>query len=378
MAKEGDFPGSTVSAMGGEGHFRPSTGPDWRWVICWVILTTTAIPVAYFIAPALAALGLSIENLASKTGLLNGDSRAFLSLFGFVAAFAFVLAAAQWIMLRNYLSDARRWFLATAAGIFVSGLIFGVFITIVSALNWTSTWMWVILMIPVGLGLGLAQWLVLRRRVPNAFWIFIIDGLAAGSIYLSGRSITNYFELLVILLLPSTITGVGLWWLLRTSLPGALCVEPIQARPRGSISRRARIGIGLAALVPLFFVCSWAYASSQLALAKTDGVFATPEEAIIARNSQGWGGANVVKLEDVRASPNNHSGSQPHIWFGGAQVYLDRVPQGWDRAQYSSGSYYVHVRDGWVFMSEGAFPGFIGWVMELYNLEGVRQWIAAN
>jgi hypothetical protein len=30
------------------------------------------------------------------------------------------------------------------------------------------------------------------------------------------------------------------------------------------------------------------------------------------------------------------------------------------------------VREGWVHVSEGAFPTFIGWVMELYNLEGVR------
>jgi hypothetical protein len=30
----------------------------------------------------------------------------------------------------------------------------------------------------------------------------------------------------------------------------------------------------------------------------------------------------------------------------------------------------MHVRDGWVHLSEGAFPEFIGWVMELYGQEG--------
>lgn len=373
MAHESDFPGFTVSVSGGEANFYAKPAPDWRWVVRWVFITTLAIPVAYVLASPLAALGLLIQNLVSKTGLYSSDSRAPLTLLGFVTAFALVLAAAQWVMLRKYLNDARHWFLATAAGIFVSGMIFGGLISIVSARNWTSIWTWVILMAPVGLVLGLAQWLVLRRGVPSAFWVFIIDGLAAGSILLSGRSITSYFELLVILLLPGTITGIGLWWLLRSSLPGALGVKPNPARPRTGMPRSARIGIGLAALAPLFFACSWVYAASQLALAKTNGVYASPEEAIIARNSQGWGGASVVKLEDVRANPNSRNDTQSPIWFGGATVYLDRIPQGWDRAQYSSGSYYVHVRDGWVYMPEGAFPEFVGWVMELYNLEGVRQ-----
>ena len=106
------------------------------------------------------------------------------------------------------------------------------------------------------------------------------------------------------------------------------------------------IGLGLAALIPMFFLCSWVYAASQLALAKNEGGYSTVEEAVIALNSQGWGGAEVVKLEDVRASVNQHDGFHPHFWFGGARVYLDRVPQGWDRTEYSAGSYFLHVKEG--------------------------------
>jgi hypothetical protein len=29
-------------------------------------------------------------------------------------------------------------------------------------------------------------------------------------------------------------------------------------------------------------------------------------------------------------------------------------------------------------MPEGAFPEFIGWVMEFYGMEGVNEWIADN
>ncbi len=227
----------------------------------------------------------------------------------------------------------------------------------------------------MGLALGLGQWLYLRRYVLNAFWIVPIDILAAGSLLLGGRSFTSLVELVVVLVLPGAISGIGLWLLLRQIRP----VMPLQVstdtlraeRPR--YRGLARVGLGLAALVPLFFLCSWVYAASQLALAKNEGIYRTPEEAVIALNSQGWGGAEVVRIDDVRAGPNSHAGAQPHVWFGGATVYLDRVPEGWDRTQFSAGSYFIHVREGWVHVSEGAFPEFIGWVMELYGMEGIRQ-----
>jgi len=109
----------------------------------------------------------------------------------------------------------------------------------------------------------------------------------------------------------------------------------------------------------MVFLCIWIYAASQLALAKNEGIYSTVEEAVVIKNSQGWGGAEVVRLEDVRASVNQHDGSQPHVWFGG-------------------GSYYLHVKEGWVLVPEGAFPEFIGWVMELYGMEGVDEWITEN
>ena len=69
----------------------------------------------------------------------------------------------------------------------------------------------------VGCALGMAQWLILRRILPNAFWIVIIDIAAACSLLLSGRSITNILELLIILIFPGGITGMGIWFLIRKS-----------------------------------------------------------------------------------------------------------------------------------------------------------------
>lgn len=356
-----------------------TSAPDWRWLLRWIALTTAAIPAAMLLAAPCAAILLPIFNFGVDIGIITSFDPGILSLFGFFIGFSLTWSAAQWLLLRNYLSGARRWFIATGAGLLTSGIIAGTVAFIVSDVDLASSWMLAIVLLLVGGAVGMAQWLILRRFLPNAFWIVIINIAAAWSILLVGRSITNYLELLVILILPGAITGTGIWWLLKKSLPNK---EYADVEPAANVVKRSLpvkwISIGVIALIPTFFLCSWVYAVSQLALAKNNGIYPSVEEAVILKNSQGWGGAQVVKVEDVRASVNQHDGSQPHVWFGGARVYLDRVPQGWDRTEFSSGSYYLHVKQGWVHVPEGAIPEFIGWVMELYNLEGVNQWIAEN
>ena len=59
-------------------------------------------------------------------------------------------------------------------------------------------------------------------------------------------------------------------------------------------------------------------------------------------------------------------------------AFLFDVHQGWNRSQFSTSSYYIHVKEGWANVAEGAFPELIGWVMEVYGMEGVREWVAEN
>ena len=141
------------------------------------------------------------------------------------------------------------------------------------------------------------------------------------------------------------------------------------------LSRLARVGLWLALLVPLFFVCIWVYAASQLALAKNAGVYPTVEQAIIANHSQGFDGAEGVHIKYVRAGPNQPE-AQPHVWYGTTIIYVDKLPQGYNSDHdhfFYGGSHFINVKEGWVLVREGAFPEFIGWVMELYNMEGVNQ-----
>ena len=375
MATEDNEPDTGGLQSGGGEYLQTAGAPNWIWVARWTLLTTAAIPAALIAMVPLAVIFLWFIDLGGGAGLWPGINLNILTPVGFVAAFSLLMAAIQWYLLRSFLPRAGWWFAATGGGLLLGGLVAGVGMVRISALNWDPGWSEAALLLTVGLALGLMQWLYLRRFLPNAMWIILIDGLAAGSILLTGGSFTSLFELVGILILPGMITGAGLRLLMRQSQPSSVRQEPMEGmKEKGRRSPRiARVGLGLVASVPLFFLCIWIYATSQLALAKSNGIYATPEEAVIAINSQGWGGAKVVRLEDVHAGPNRGDSVQSHVWFGGATVYLDRVPQGLNRTQYLAGSFFIHVREGWVHVSEGAFPEFIGWVMELYSLEGVHR-----
>jgi len=375
MATENKLLDAAASERGGASSIEMVGMPDWRWVPLWAVLTTLAIPAALLLMAPISVILMSVSNLGVEAGLITNYDNGILKAIGFFLGFSFTLATTQWLLLRNYLPRARLWLLATGAGLMIGGILTGVGASILSDVEVDPRWGMAMILLLIGCLVGIAQWLVLRRILPTAFWIVAIDIAGACSLLLAGRSFTNLLELLIIPLLPGVITGVGLWYLLKQSQP--VVGHEKDVKPLGATEKRSvpitRIGLGLVALVPMFFLCIWIYATSQLALAKNEGIYASVEEAVITRNSQGWGGAEVVKVEDVRASINRHDGSQPHVWFGGARVYLDRVPQGWDRSQYSSGSYYLHVDEGWVHVPEGAFPEFIGWVMEIYGLEGVNE-----
>jgi hypothetical protein len=346
----------------------PVRGVGLLWVAGWTLLMTATIPAALVTMTPLALAFWGLLTLGVRAGLWPAVQLSTLQPLGFVTALALSLATVQWYLLRRYLPRTWLWLVATGTGMFLGGIISGAILFSADTQSWQSHWIMAAMLLPFGLSVGGMQWLVLRLYMPNAFWIILVDVLAAASLLLSAGSFESIVELAAILVLPGAITGLGLWRLLRRSFAKT---QPDQRREPARVSRLGRVGLALAALVPVFFLCSWVYTASQLALAKNQGIYNSPEEAVLARNSRGFGGAEVVRIEDVRARPNRGDPQSP-VWFGGATVYMDRVPQGYTWTQYSAGSFYIRVREGWVHVSEGAFPKFIGFVMRLYKMEGVR------
>jgi hypothetical protein len=99
-------------------------------------------------------------------------------------------------------------------------------------------------------------------------------------------------------------------------------------------------------LIPLVAAGTWLHMFLTLAAARREGVYSTPEEAMLARIERGWIDVERVDLE--HAGPNDPDGSQPHVWFVVARVWADRradgKPVGSGRNDLA-GSFFLLLRD---------------------------------
>ena len=84
----------------------------------------------------------------------------------------------QWLVLRQQLSQSGWWILASSVGLAI-GLVVGV---AVSAAGGDDAAAAVVSLAVLGVSVGIAQWLVLRRQVSRAGWWILVNvvGLAVG------------------------------------------------------------------------------------------------------------------------------------------------------------------------------------------------------
>jgi hypothetical protein len=63
----------------------------------------------------------------------------------------------------------------------------------------------------------------------------------------------------------------------------------------------------------------------------------------------------------------------PHVWYMMARVRVDHrvggAPVGYGRSDFNfPGAFFVRTRQGWVFVSERAFPELIDSLMKVFHL----------
>jgi hypothetical protein len=135
----------------------------------------------------------------------------------------------------------------------------------------------------------------------------------------------------------------------------------------------------LAIVAAVFFAGVWINASAMLLNAKAGGAYPTLEEAITQHASQGWEeqGAKILGISVDGVGPAVVNGVRQHVRWGCANIQLDRIPARHRRSAFPICTQYVHTRDGWVLMGEGLSP-VVGWAMELFNLEGLREFRAGT
>jgi hypothetical protein len=115
-------------------------------------------------------------------------------------------------------------------------------------------------------------------------------------------------------------------------------------------------------LIPFLIGSAWLHMEVVLALAKHEGIYASPEEGMRALIAHTW--RNIDRIENLSAGPNAHDGWDPYVWFVGATVWL----QGQER-YHSAGSFFLRVEEGWVHVPEGRLPGLVGTWMLLFHYD---------
>ncbi len=364
---------------------------SWNVWPLWVVLNLAAIPLAILAAMALVVLARPLIQFDGQAPLNIMQAILYGTMLILVTAvrapldisqailygtmLILVTAVLQWLLLRRYLENAAVWIPLTAVG-WLAGilLIFLVWPVIEATSN-----EWLPAFAPPLLGalVGLAQWLYLRRMVDHAgYWVLastIGYGLLARGAFSSFISIPDFhfvildilfviLDILFVILAPFAITGLALFLLLRQ---GDITENKKQKTENGKRVGLAALAVLL--MIPLFFAGSWVYVTAQLTLAKAIGIYATPEEGMTQTVIKGAGEYPVERVEIITARVS----SQPRVWYVRAWVFADQRADGKPTPRgYGAWSHFLRVEEGWVHVPEGAFPGFVGWVMELYGLEG--------
>ena len=125
MITNDNFHTAAASQNGATSPLKMVRVPDWRWILRWVVLTTVAIPTAFLLMAPFAAILMPIFNLGVDAGIITSYDPDILYATGFFIGFSLILATAQWLLLRNYLPNARGWFLATGTGLLIGGILIG-------------------------------------------------------------------------------------------------------------------------------------------------------------------------------------------------------------------------------------------------------------
>jgi hypothetical protein len=137
------------------------------------------------------------------------------------------------------------------------------------------------------------------------------------------------------------------------------------------LSRRVLIVLGLLiAILPV----SWAYTSIQLSIARSKGIYATPEQGMIATIDKVYPPDRTVKF--LYAGTNSMDGSQPYIWYVIAEVRASKRLDGSELQKNgcdAPGSFFLQTNQGWVTVPEQALPGFVGFWMKVFGMAGQGQ-----
>jgi hypothetical protein len=186
--------------------------PDRYFYLAWILWTTFCIPIAYLIITALLLLvGLVIGDTVVVNGVEH-ITEDYLVMYFLAPVMGLVTGAVQYGLLRRILACMGGWVLATAGGWLLGMFLIMAFLR----LQWMVLAQTDLAFLVMGLSIGFAQWLVLRRRLPGAGWWIVASLLGWGLAALANSSNTiNQYTMLLLGFLPGCATAAALAWLTK-------------------------------------------------------------------------------------------------------------------------------------------------------------------
>ena len=186
----------------------------WSFWFQWVLTNMVGGVVGFFVGLFVGWLAVQWTNTIGSIGL---------AVFG--AVFGAVVGSLQWWVLRKRLSQARWWILAT---VLVSAILFStaeVLSNAASDVVSNTVIQGVVISSLIGLVIGSAQWLVLRKQLSQSHWWILANILGIAAMFfaivyssrLEQMSIWDsiLFFLGILGVIYGVITGFALVWLLR-------------------------------------------------------------------------------------------------------------------------------------------------------------------
>lgn len=191
---------------------RNNDEPRWALYAMWIIQSLFCIPIAFLLDFFILAI---ITLLVGDYIFVNGVphiTEDYLFMYISIPTVSLLTGAAQYMLLRRYLPRMDGWVLAT-----MGGWLLGVLLVLMPGwLNWISGSLNFDLAFPLmGLAIGTAQWLLLRRQLPHAGWWIVANVAGWGLLALVTGATLNQFGLLALGLLPASVTAAALALLMK-------------------------------------------------------------------------------------------------------------------------------------------------------------------
>ena len=129
------------------------------------------------------------------------------------------------------------------------------------------------------------------------------------------------------------------------------------------------------AVILLCIASAGVYTAVQLNAAQARGVYSSPEAGMIASAEKYYSADREVKI--LYAGTSSFDGTKPYIWYVIAEIHAAARADGTEMGHNgcdAPGNFFLQTKDGnWVQVPEGAFPGFMGFWMEVFGWEGEGQ-----